>query len=146
MNAYEMWRAYCAEKNLDNNTMYDAWPFGAEPDTLASLVLEGKKTATASAYPLYEAEDEELPKVGEYSVILNSQSEAVCIIQLIDVYIVPFNEVSESQAYKEGEGDRSLRYWREVHEALFEVWMKEAGLKFDDTMPVVCEEFKVVYK
>ena len=28
-------------------------------------------------------------------------------------------EVSEEHAYKEGEGDRSLAYWRAVHEEFF---------------------------
>lgn len=109
MNANELWQAYCVEQNIDSATEYDAWPFGAEPDDLAQLVLDGTKTATASAYPLYEVEDEPLPKVGEYSVILNSKDEAVCVIQLTQVFVVPFNEVSETQAYKEGEGDRSLQ-------------------------------------
>ena len=32
---------------------------------------------------------------------------------------VPFDEVSKEHAYKEGEGDRSLAYWRDVHEDFF---------------------------
>lgn len=39
------------------------------------------KTATCSAYDLYHAEGEPIPKVGDYSIILNSDGEAVCIIK-----------------------------------------------------------------
>lgn len=145
MNAIEMWETFRNENNIPDSAKYDAWQFGAEPDTLAQLVLEGKKSATASAYPLYDVENEDLPQAGTYSVILNSRDEAVCVIQITDVYVVPFNEVTTEHAYKEGEGDRSLEYWREVHEAFFKKWLEEANLTFDMDTKVVCEEFKVVY-
>ncbi|MGX7196494.1 ASCH domain-containing protein [Enterococcus olivae] len=124
---------------------YQAWSFGVEADALAALVLQGEKTATASAYPLYEVEKEALPKVDEYSVILNSQQEAVCIVKNTKVSIRSFDEVSENHAFKEGEGDKSLTYWRKIHQQLFTEWLAEADLVFTEKMPVVCEEFEVVY-
>ena len=63
---------------------------------------------------------DELPQVGEYSVILNGKEEAVCVIRTKEVFILPFNEVPESHAFAEGEGDRSLDYWRRVHKEFFE--------------------------
>lgn len=144
MQAEEMWELFLKENQLENQE-YEAWAFGAQPDQLAELVVQGIKTATASAYDLYEIEHEPLPKVGEYSVILDSKDKAKCIIQTTKVYVVPFEEVSTSHAYKEGEGDRSLAYWREVHEAVFTEWLLEAGLDFSRSRKVVCEEFKVVY-
>ena len=39
---------------------YEAWAFGEAADELADLVLRGIKTATCSAYDLYEAEGEPL--------------------------------------------------------------------------------------
>ena len=126
---------------------YEAWAFGDAPDELAELVCNRIKTGTASAYPLYEVEEEPLPAVGEYSVILDSREDAVCIIRTSKVTVVPFLEVSAEHAYKEGEGDRSLEYWREVHREFFTKDMMEtAGLVFTEDMPVVCEEFEVVYQ
>ncbi len=143
MTASQMWKKYtsvspCVEA-------YTAWAFGDLPDRLAQLVLEGTKTATASAYPLYVIGDEELPSVGEYSVILDSNDNAVCVIRNTSVVITPFDQVSHSHAWKEGEGDRSLSYWRRVHEDLFSLWLREAGLDFDTKMLVVGEEFVRVY-
>lgn len=139
MTAQEMWK----ESGIEAD--YEAWAFGDDPDTLAELVRTGVKTATASAYPLYELEGEELPQVGEYSVILNSKDEAVCIIRTSKVFVTPYRDVTPEQAYKEGEGDRSLAYWRCVHEAFFSREMAQAGLTFTEDMGVVCEEFEVVY-
>ena len=145
MTAKELWDKYVKENNV-GDCDYEAWAFGMEAGLLAHLVAIGEKTATASAYPLYEVDGEPLPKVGEYSVILDERKNAVCIIQTKKVLIVPFNEVTEEQAYKEGEGDKSLKYWREVHEEFFTECMEEASLEFTQDMKVVCEEFEVVYK
>ena len=139
MTSQEMWNASGIEAE------YEAWAFGDDPDTLAELVRTGVKTATASAYPFYELEGEELPKAGEYSVILNTKDEAVCVIRTTKVYVTPYCEVTAEQAWKEGEGDRSLDYWRRVHEAFFRKELEAVGLIFTEDMGVVCEEFEVVY-
>ena len=142
MKANEMWNLFTEDKSLE----YDAWAFGDDANGLANLVLKGIKTATSSNYIFYEIENEELPKVNEYSVILNSKDEAVCIIQTTNVYVVPFNAVSQEHAYKEGERNRTLNDWREIHQEFFGNELKSIGKEFKDDMLVVCEEFKVVYK
>ena len=139
MTAQEMWNASGIQAE------YEAWAFGDDPDTLAELVRTGVKTATASAYPFYKLEGEDLPKAGEYSVILNTKDEAVCIIRTTKVYVTPYREVTAEQAWKEGEGDRSLNYWRRVHEAFFRKELEAVGLDFTENMGVVCEEFEVIY-
>ena len=145
MSGKELWEAFIRENNLPA-CEYEAWAFGVEPDLLAHLVATGEKTATASAYAMYELENEPLPAVGAYSVILDSKDNAVCVIQTKKVTVVPFDAVSAEHAYKEGEGDKSLAYWREVHETFFTECLKEARLEFTPAMQVVCEEFAVVYK
>ena len=67
MTEKEIWKAFIADNNIDH-CEYEAWSFGAEADLLAKLVVQGEKTATASAYPLYELENEPLPKAGAYDV------------------------------------------------------------------------------
>ena len=123
----------------------DAWQFGAEADLLAKLVLEGTKTATASAYDLYAVDNDPLPEVGSYDVILDGQEQAVCIIKIIKVSIVPFKDVSAEHAWKEGEGDKSLDYWRDVHQKFFTQCFDECDLTFTTDSRIVLEEFQVVY-
>lgn len=145
MNAGELWRRFSQETGTAAD--YDEWTFcggGELGDELARLVLAGKKTATASAYIAYQTEHEPLPNVGDYSVVLFDSGEAACIIRNVKVSLVPFNEVSAEHAYREGEGDRSLEYWRHVHKEAFEPDYAAAGLPFDERGLCVLEEFEVV--
>jgi len=145
MTEKEMWKCYlqkCPEAALQP---YEAWSYGDAADELAELTRSGIKTATASAYPLYELEGEPLPEAGGYSIVLYSDGSAACVIRTEKVYVTPFREVSETQAFREGEGDRSLRYWRQVHERFFRSELETAGLIFTEDVDVVCEEFEVVF-
>lgn len=147
----QIWQEY---QKLNPNTPeeYDAWAFGDSKemaDELAKLVIDGVKTATSSNYLLYEVENEPLPQVGQYDIILDGNGMAVAIVQTTSVEIVPFNEVTDEHAYLEGEGDRSLKYWRDVHQSFFAKEWKEAeqvDQDFHDNILVVCERFKLVYK
>lgn len=145
MTAEEMWKLF-SERNGIKNKEYEAWAFGDDSDKLADLTVKGIKTATCSAYCWYENGEEELPKVGEYSVILNSKDDAVCVIKTNKVYIERFKNISSEHAYKEGEGDRSLEYWRQVHRDFFAKELIEIGRNFSEDMELVCEEFEVVFK
>lgn len=142
MKAQELWNKYTTDPTLT----YEAWAFGDDSDELAKLVYDGIKTATSSGYIFYELENEDIPQVGEYSVILDSKDEAVCIIQTTKVEIMPFNQVSEDHAYKEGERNRTLKDWKEIHETFFKHECELMNVKFSEEMLVVCEEFQVVYK
>ena len=104
------------------------------------------KTATASAVPVYEHSGEAIPKAGDFSVLLNSGGEARCVIRTTRVTVVPFAQVSAEQPFLEGEGDRSLAYWREAHRRFFTGEMASIQAVFTEAMPVVCEEFEVVFR
>lgn len=150
MDAQQLFREFCLKKSIDPATPYAAWAFcggGSIGDFLADLVLQRKKFATASAYDAYVAENalDELPKPGDYSVILKDNGEALCVIRDYDVCIRPFIHVPSFHAYAEGEGDRSLAYWRRVHTEVLSQDLKEDGLSFTLDSPVVCENFSVEY-
>ncbi len=145
MTAQEMWARFTHHHPEAADSPWEAWAYGDDPDLLAALTRTGIKTATSSAFALY-GNEEPLPTAGEYSVILDSRGEAVCIIRTEQVTVVPFDAVDAAHAFREGEGDRSLPYWRQVHERFFRAAMAEAGRPFSPTMDVVCEIFKVVYQ
>ena len=145
MQALEMWENFLAEIGEDLGEM-DAWSFGDDPDALAELVVSGEKTGTSSAYDLYFIDGEPLPSENTYSVILDSRGEARCVIKTTRVYVVPFDEVGEEHARREGEGDKSLGYWKNIHKRFFESEFEKEGIVFDEKAKIVCEEFKVVHK
>ncbi|WP_100012267.1 ASCH domain-containing protein [Lentibacillus sediminis] len=150
MKAETMWKNYLAklpEKERTGKT-YTAWPFGADPDMareLADLVIAGEKTATASLHAMYELDGDPLPEIGEYNVITDWEGEAKVVTETIDVRVLPFKEVSPEFAAKEGEGDKSLDYWRREHIRFFKNELAETDKDFNEDMLVVCEEFTVVY-
>lgn len=117
----------------------------ASANHLAELTLKGVKQATAGALWSYEAEGADIPYPGYLTIITNWQEEPVCIIQTWQVDITPFNEVSEAFAAHEGEGDGSLAYWKEAHWDFFTREMQTLGREVVETMPVVCERFRVIY-
>ena len=147
MNAKEMWNAFIQKHPEAADDNHEVWCYGSSAaDELTQLTVRGIKTATASAFPLYEIENEPLPNEGEYNVIVYTDGTAACITKTTKVYTVCFGHVSPEHAYREGEGDRSLAYWRAVHEAFFAEELKEAGLTFTEDMKVLCEEFELVFK
>ena len=123
-----------------------AWAFGGsaeEADELLQLVLDGTKTATASALWDYEAEGEALPEVGSLSILLDGRGHPRALISTTEVEVVPFDEVDEEHARLEGEGDLSVASWRIAHERFFGQGSSRA---FEPDMPVVLERFAVVYQ
>jgi uncharacterized protein YhfF len=127
---------------------YEAWAFGDSPemaDELLDLVLREIKTGTSSNYALYELDGETPPRVGNYSILLNGEGQPKAVIVITKVDILPFSEVGSEFAYTEGEGDRTLDYWRTVHEDFFSREGNSRNIAFDHGMIVLCENFKVVY-
>lgn len=125
----------------------EAWAFGATPEhaeELLALVLAGTKTATAGALWDYEADGDALPVVGGCSVILDGSSRPRAVTQDTAVRIVRFDEVDEAHAFAEGEGDRSLVHWRQVHEHFWRTW-STSDRAFEPAMPVVCVSFVLRY-
>jgi len=137
------WNAYW--KNQPKPESVSAWQFGADPDTLAKLVVDGIKTATCSGHIFYELENEPLPTTEDYNIILNSDDKPVAITKTVEVTIVPMNEVSEEFATAEGEGDRTDQYWWEVHEEFFRNELHAIGREFTEDMLLVCERFEVIH-
>lgn len=128
------------------STPPEAWAFGATPEHangLLRLVMAGTKTATASALWDYEASGEAVPQKGELSIILDGDGAPKAVIETTDVRIVPFDEVDADHAHAEGEGDRSLAHWRDVHKRFWREYSEDPR-GFEPDMPVVCERFRLI--
>lgn len=142
--ARKYWNDYWGTKQEPAPKSVSAWQFGDDADYLAQLVIDGIKTATCSSYIFYEIENERLPAVDDYSIILNSSNEPVAMIRTIEVKIMPMNEVPEDFAISEGEGDRTYQYWKDTHTRFFTEELGKLGLEFSEDMMLVCERFELV--
>lgn len=148
----KMWKDYLisiGENAINTDKRYTSWYFcdnEKSANDLAKLVKEETKRGTTSLHYCYELENEELPMKDNYSIITDWNGIAQCIIKTKKVYILPFKDVNEELAGIEGEGDKSLDYWRKVHIYFFTRELKEQEIEFSEDMLVVFEEFEVVYK
>ena len=113
-------------------------------EELLQLVLEGKKRATCSSVRSFEIEGDPLPRSGDMSVITNYEGEPRCVIQTIRVTVLPFRDVNFELAVREGE-DENLESWRQGHIRAFTQEGNSLGFEFSEDMPVVFEDFTVVY-
>lgn len=148
MKAEELWKKFCIEKNIDENTPYEAWGFcGGEDgcDELLELVLEGKKFGTASIYEDYLSEGDEIPGDREYSVLLNSKEEAIAVIRNFEVKVEPFYRVSEYHGYSEGEEERNLEAWRRIHDNYWQEDFNRLNISSAKECHAVEEKFTVEY-
>ena len=146
MNIEEFWNNFLQINNLDLNTKYfDAFSFYGEDEEntnrLTSLVLDGKKRATTSAY----IEEEKYPCVGSYSIVLDYYKKPVAVIKTTNILILRLKDMNLELALKEGETD-TLDSWFFDHNLLFEKESKELGYCFSMDMPIFFEEFELVYK
>ncbi|MEW6718019.1 MAG: ASCH domain-containing protein [Chloroflexota bacterium] len=115
-------------------------------DDLGNLIAAKKKTASCTSLWEWEAEGAPLPEAGKITIVLDWGGNPLCIIKTVEVEIRPFNQVDEQFAYEEGEGDRSLKYWREAHWNYFSCTLALIGREPVEDMPLVCERFVVIYK
>ena len=125
-----------------------AWGFadGAElADELGALVLQGIKTATCSLLWECESGSEPVPQPGDLSITLDGQGIPMCLIETVEMQIKPFDQVDAQFAYDEGEGDRSLEYWRDAHWRYFSRTWATPDRTLSPAMPLVCERFRLVW-
>lgn len=112
----------------------------------AELIRSGQKTATCSLNYWYVSEKELMPVNGHLQVVVDWNGEPICIIEIDSVETCKYNEVSAEFAYAEGEGDRSLKWWRETHWHYFATECSAFNIAPSEDMVLVLERFHVVYR
>jgi uncharacterized protein YhfF len=152
MDIETFWRAYLSSLPKGKSAPKErppAWYFSdnaQSADRLGELVLRGLKTGTASLYWSYKDGQESLPAPGDLSIITDFDGQPLCLIETTRVEVLAFDQVGSDQAAAEGEGDLSLDYWRQVHWEFFGRECRRIGRKPDESMPVVCERFQVIFR
>lgn len=118
--------------DLPQTRFGDSGPFA---DELLGLVLAG--IATATCWPVDD--DEPVPTVGNHTVALDSRDRPRAVLETVAIEQCAFNQVGADFARAEGEGDRSLAFWRNEHRRYF-----ERNGEFRPEMMLWCEHFRLV--
>jgi uncharacterized protein YhfF len=145
---HDLWKRFIDANPEYSNSKYKAWYFCDTedcPNKLAELVMQKVKRVTTSLYRWYESGDEILPAAGDLNVISNWDGTAHCITKTIKVTVLQFRDVDEEHAFIEGEGDKSLDYWRKAHISFFTRELTAINEEFSEDVMVVFEEFEKIY-
>ncbi|AUI87551.1 RNA-binding protein [Vibrio azureus] len=111
----------------------------------ADLIMNGEKRASCSMEYWYSHENEIMPEVGHLQVVTDWHGNPVCIIELTSVERCKYKEVTAEFAAEEGEGDKTLAWWRQAHWKFFSDECQQLGITPSENMLLVLERFKVVY-
>ena len=112
----------------------------------ADLIVRGEKQASCSMKHWYSHEGEPMPEIGHLQVVTNWDGIPMCIIEITSVTECQYCDVDAEFAAAEGEGDKSLSWWRDAHWAFFSAECEELGIAPTEDMLLVLERFKVVYQ
>ena len=110
--------------------------------TLAHLVRDDDKRATAG---LHHDPDDTTPVAGQHDVVLDGVGAPVCLVRTDEVRTLPFADRDPAFAWDEGEGDRTLDDWTDIHVRYFSEHASSLGTTFGDDTLVDFERFSVVW-
>ncbi|WP_425235337.1 ASCH domain-containing protein [Ulvibacterium sp.] len=111
----------------------------------AELVKKGAKRATSDSLLGLQYRKETLPKIGDFIVVTDWEGKAQCIVRLTKVSFKPYFSIDQEYAQLEGEGDKSLEYWKRVHWDYYTRELEPFGRVPRDSMIIVCQEFEKVF-
>ncbi|HEY3463888.1 MAG TPA: ASCH domain-containing protein [Amycolatopsis sp.] len=118
-------------------------------DKLVAAILRGEKTSTTGLVAEYEKYGEELPRVGERELMIDSAGEGLAVLETTEVRVIPLSEVDLQHALDEGEGFTSVAEWRADHtdywqSAEMRAAMEDPEFTVDDMTMVVATRFVIV--
>lgn len=148
MTAEQYWLNFLASGRAKASAKFiEAFHFELTETTsneLLALVLSGKKRATSSSLYYYELSGLRIPQRGDCNLVTDFAGEPKCVIETTRVTVLPFKDITFEICRREGEDD-TLASWQIGHRRFFTAEGCELGYKFSDDMPVVFEDFKIVY-
>jgi uncharacterized protein YhfF len=113
---------------------------------LAKLVVNGPKRATATLLRDFETGSQLVfPRPGDLWVLVDGMGHPLSVLETTQVDVRPFAGVDATFAWDEGEGDRSLAWWREAHIRYFGHQAATDGFAFNEDSMVVLERFTIVW-
>jgi len=116
-----------------------------EADECADLVVQKIKQATSPSVWWFKKNNEPFPKIGDIAIVTNWDGEPKAIIRTIKVEIVKFKDITPEYAQIEGEGDKTLDYWKKAHWDYYTNEMKEFNEYPSKEMEIVCEYFETIW-
>ena len=103
---------------------------------MAALVRQGIKSRDVLGLMGCEKDQIMFPQKGDLSIVLDGNGNPVLVIEPLVLSLFRSMKFLSNSPFEEGEGNRTLGYWRMAHENYFRRSHFE-NRAFDETMPVV---------
>jgi uncharacterized protein YhfF len=118
-------------------------------DRLVAAILSGEKSTTTGLHLELEVDGEELPKVGDRELVVDSAARPVAVIEMTEIRVLPLADVDHQHALDEGEGFSSVKDWRLDHEAYwhgaqYRDAIGQPAFTVDDSTLVVALRFRLI--
>ncbi|NKI31011.1 ASCH domain-containing protein [Croceivirga thetidis] len=117
-----------------------------DANILAELVQKGLKKATSHSLLGLQYREETLPKLDDLFIVTDWAGKAKCIVKTTSVKLVPFFAIHAEHARMEGEGDKSLEYWKKVHWDYYTRELEPFNRLPRESMIVVFERFEKIFE
>lgn len=145
----DFWKRFQKEKpeyaTVDKPQSYHFCDNEKDANECAELVVKGIKQATSSSVWWYDQNNQSFPKSGDLAIVTNWAGEPKAITKVKKVEIVSYRDITPEYAFIEGEGDRSLDYWKKVHWDYYSNEMKDFDDDPTEDMEIVCEYFETIW-
>jgi uncharacterized protein YhfF len=154
------WKDACAALEISEDSRHYALPFVEHDeemdegiikiiDDIGALAVKSLKRGTCHQAMQFELDDMAMRSVGDYWIIVKTDGTPVCVVKIIGINIVPFNQVGPEFAASEGpEGGLipSHENWSNAHREYFQEQCDRWGVPWREDNPVVCESFITVFR
>jgi uncharacterized protein YhfF len=153
------WKDACTAHNIDEKSRHYALPFAefdeqspqerhASIDSIGALAVQSRKRGTCHQAMQFEMDNVPMRRVGDHWIVVKTDGTPVCVVRIIGINIVPFNQVGPEFAASEGP-ERGLipshENWSHGHRGYFKGQCERWGVPWREDNPVVCESFITVY-
>jgi len=117
-----------------------------DANILANLVTKDIKRATSHSLLGLQLREETMPKIGDFFIVTDWKGDAKCLVQTTSVKMLPYFSIHTEHARLEGEGDKSLEYWKKVHWDYYTRELEPFKRVPRDSMIIVFERFELMLK
>jgi uncharacterized protein YhfF len=113
-------------------------------ERLVAAVLRGDKTAGSSLLVDYERDGEPIPRVGDRSLVVDSDDRGVAVIEITEVRVLRVGDCDEQFARDEGEGFETVADWRAAHDRFWGSYVDEIRSYLGDSTWTVTDDTEFV--
>lgn len=121
-------------------------PPGKLRERLNDAVLRGTKTATSRLLVMDEMTGTPAEPEGTRMRLIDSRGEGVAVIEMLRTEVIPFGEVGEEVASREGEWLASVADWRAAHARFWASMAEDIRAHLSDDEWELTEETPVVVR